>query len=62
MAVKARRRVRGVGRLQYQVTAAAILASDHPLNKPFVAWLKGAEPSKRKARAFLSLYPQFRGV
>lgn len=62
MSVHAKHRVRGVGRLQNFVSAADIMKSDHPLNHVFTAWLKAGTPSKRKAREFLSHYPQYREV
>jgi hypothetical protein len=62
MAVSAKHRVSGVGRLQYAVCAADVLKSDHPLNKSFVEWLNGKTPSKRQAREFLAKYPQYREV
>jgi hypothetical protein len=39
--------------------AADLLDPTHPLNKPFVAWLKGKEASKRQARKFLAAYPHY---
>lgn len=60
MAVTAKRRVQGVGRLVYAVSAADVLKADHPLNQAFVAWLGAGTPSKRKAREFLAKYPQYR--
>ena len=62
MAVHAKRKSSGVGRLEYAVSAADILKSDHPLNKPFVKWLGDKSPSKRQAREFLKAYPQYREV
>jgi hypothetical protein len=62
MSVSAKRRVSGVGRLEYAVSAADVLKSDHPLNSAFVAWLGAVPPSRRKAREFLAKYPQYREV
>jgi len=62
MAVHAKRKSSGVGRLEYAVSAADILKSDHPLNKAFVKWLGDKSPTKRQAAKFLQLYPAFREV
>lgn len=62
MAVHAKRRVEGVGTLKYAVCAADILKSDHPLNKAFTAWLNGKPATKRQARMFLNIHPQYREV
>lgn len=62
MAVHAKRGVQGVGKLVYAVTAADVLKSDHPLNPAFVAWLGGKPATKRQARAFLQVNPNYREV
>ena len=62
MAVHAKRGVHGVGRVEYAVTAADVLKSDHPLNPAFVAWLNGKPATKRQAREFLQVHPQYREV
>ena len=60
MAVHAKRRVSGVGRLEYTVSAADILSENHPLHKAFVKWLGDKSPTKRQAAKFLQKYPKFR--
>ena len=40
--------------------ATDVLKLDHPLHKAFVKWLDGREATKRQARKFLQLYPQYR--
>jgi len=62
MAVSAKRVVHGVGRGDYAVSAADVLKSEHPLNKAFTAWLGAGTASKRKAREFLRVHPQYREV
>ena len=62
MAVRAKRVVKGVGRGDSAVCAADVLKSDHPLNRAFVAWLGDKQATKRQAREFLKLYPQYREV
>lgn len=62
MSVHAKRVVRGVGVEKSAVLASEILKSDHPLHKAFSAWLGNKQATRRKAREFLSLYPQYREV
>ena len=62
MAVHAKRVVKGVGRGDNAVVAADVLKSDHPLNKAFTAWLGANAATKRKAREFLRLHPQYAEV
>ena len=62
MAVHAKRSAKGVGRLEYAVSAADVLKSDHPLNPAFNAWLGGKPATKRQAREFLQRHPQYREV
>lgn len=62
MAVNAKRRVAGVGRLVYAVAAADLLKADHPLHAALVAWLNGKPATKRQAREFLKSHPQYREV
>jgi len=47
--------------VKVEMNAADILKSDHPVNKHFVKWLDGKEPTKRQARKFLQAFPQYRG-
>lgn len=60
MAVRAVRRVRGVGCVVPQVTAAQILKAEHPLNAALVRFCGGKELSKRQAAKFLAKFPQYR--
>ena len=41
------------------LTAAMVMLNNHPLYQAFVGWLRGAQPTKRQARAFLSEHPQY---
>ncbi len=59
MSVKAKRIVKGPGRLEYAVSAAHLLKPEHPLNATLVAWC-GKQPTKRQARKFLQKYPYYR--
>jgi hypothetical protein len=45
-----------------ELWAADLLKPNHPLHPTFQAWLieRGSEASKRQARLFLSLHPQYR--
>lgn len=58
MAVKARRIVKGVGRLQYSVSSRDLLDTEHPLHNTFVKWC--GQPTKRQAAKFLQKFPQYR--
>lgn len=59
MSVRAIRRVGGVGRLVYNVSAADLLKSEHPLHKSFLVFC-GGNITKRQAVKFLQKYPTFR--
>lgn len=61
MSVRAKRVVRGVSE-KPAVTASEILKSDHPLHKAFSAWLGNKQATRRKAREFLAVHPQYREV
>lgn len=62
MAVAAKRRVRGVGRVEFTVSAGDILKADHPLNSAFLKFCGATAPSKRQAARFLQKFPQYREV
>ena len=62
MSVKAKRIVKGVGRLEYATTAQELTQSDHPVYATFVKWCGEKKPTKRQARKFLQQYPQYREV
>lgn len=62
MAVRAKRKNSGVGRLEYAVSAADILKEDHPLHSAFVKWLGDKSASKRQAAKFLQVFPHYREV
>ena len=62
MAVSAKRIVRGVGRLSYNVSAADLLKSEHPLHNPFLVFCGAKAPSKRQAVRFLQKFPQYREI
>lgn len=40
--------------------AADLLSEKHPLHATFVKWLRGAKPTRRKAREFLQQFPMYR--
>jgi hypothetical protein len=44
------------------MVAADLLESTNPLHKSFLHFCGENEPTKRKARAFLQKYPQYRGI
>lgn len=44
-----------------ELSAADILAEDHPVNKHFIKWLGDKQATKRQARKFLQAFPQYRG-
>jgi hypothetical protein len=62
MSVKAKKIVRGVGRLEYATSASDILQEDHPVHKHFVQWLGDKKATKRQAAKFLQRYPQYREI
>lgn len=64
MSVRAKRSLRGVGRLDYAVKAADLLNAEHPLNDTFVKWCheQGVEATKRQGRKFLQKFPYYREV
>jgi len=62
MAVRAKRIVKGVGRNDFAVCAADILKDNHPLHPAFVKWVGDKPITKRKAREFLKVHPQYREV
>jgi len=62
MAVKAKRRVRGVGKLIYGLSASQLLKEDHPLYPSLVKFAGDKPITKRQAVKFLAKYPQFREV
>jgi hypothetical protein len=43
-------------------TAADVMKSGHPANSHFLKWVEsqGKEPTRRKARLFLSTFPQYK--
>lgn len=62
MSVKAKRIVKGVGRLEYATTANELMQPDHPIYDHFIKWLGEKKPTKRQARRFLQQYPQYREI
>lgn len=62
MAVRAIRKVRGVGCVRPNLTAGMLLASDHPLNSVFRRFCGSNPPTKRQAARFLAKFPQYREV
>ncbi len=42
------------------MTAVEILKDDHPAHSHFVKWLEGKEATKRQARKFLQIFPNYR--
>jgi len=62
MAVKAKRRIRGVGKLVYGLSASQLLQENHPLHASFLKFVGSKPATKRQASKFLAKYPQFREV
>jgi hypothetical protein len=60
MAVRAKRKVSGPGRLSYETSAADLLNEKHPLHSQLRKFAKSDEPTKRQARRFLQRFPMYR--
>ena len=67
MSVKSKRcSVKGVGRVEFAVSAADLFSVDHPLHKTWVKWLESngkefpKDGTKRQAAKFLQAHPQYR--
>ena len=60
MSVKAKRKVSGVGRVEFAVSAADLLKDEHPLRKAFVKWCGDKDATKRQAAKFLQAHPQYK--
>jgi len=61
MSVKSKRcSVKGVGRVEFAVSAADLLDEKHPLHNAFVKWCGDKDATKRQAAKFLQAHPQYR--
>ena len=60
MAVRAKKVVSGVGRLEYATSAADVLDVNCPAHAHFLRWLGDKKPTKRQARRFLQEHSQYR--